>query len=189
MFLKDVKNQFDSAYRCEFNKNNVDGLDNDMFFSKGKLTSGEDVVVSDDINGSRPSNKMAEKTLKKMLGITYVNNSNNNEIIISNKDIKKYLNDGYNNYRNAKLKKRIAGNYGEVIELAKINSSEPNYKNSKRGKQGYDYYDVNLAYPIKDSYGNVMDYKYYTARLVVRKDNNSNFAYDLDKFTEKKELP
>ena len=186
LFWKDVKNKFDSAYRSEFNKNNVDVLDNDMFFSKGKLTSGEDVVVSDDINGSRPSNKMAEKTLKKMLGITYVNNSNNNEIIISNKDIKKYLNDGYNNYRNAKLKKRIAGNYGEVIELAKINSSEPNYKNSKRGKQGYDYYDVNLAYPIKDSYGNVMDYKYYTARLVVRKDNNSNFAYDLDKFTEKK---
>ena len=186
MFWKDVKNKFDSAYRSEFNKNNVDVLDNDMFFSKGKLTSGEDVVVSDDTDGSRPSNKMAEKTLKKMLGITYVNNSNNNEIIISNKDIKKYLNDGYNNYRNAKLKKRIAGNYGEVIELAKINSSEPNYKNSKRGKQGYDYYDVNLAYPIKDSYGNVMDYKYYTARLVVRKDNNSNFAYDLDKFTEKK---
>ena len=186
LFWKDIKNKFDSAYRSEFNKNNVDGLDNDMFFSKGKLTSGENVVVSDDINGSRPSNKMAEKTLKKMLGITYVNNSNNNEIIISNKDIKKYLNDGYNNYRNAKLKKRIAGNYGEVIELAKINSSEPNYKNSKRGKQGYDYYDVNLAYPIKDSYGNVTDYKYYTARLVVRKDNNSNFAYDLDKFTEKK---
>lgn len=186
LFWKDVKNKFDSAYRSEFNKDNVDGLDNDMLFSKGKLTSGEDIVVSDDINGSRPSNKMAEKTLKKMLGITYVNNSNNNEIIISNKDIKKYLNDGYNNYRNAKLKKRIAGNYGEVIELAKINSSEPNYKNSKRGKQGYDYYDVNLAYPIKDSYGNVKDYKYYTARLVVRKDNNSNFAYDLDKFTEKK---
>ena len=186
LFWKDVKNKFDSAYRSEFNKDNVDGLDNDMLFSKGKLTSGEDIVVSDDINGSRPSNKMAEKTLKKMLGITYVNNSNNNEIIISNKDIKKYLNDGYNNYRNAKLKKRIAGNYGEVIELAKINSSEPNKKNSKRGKQGYDYYDVNLAYPIKDSYGNVKDYKYYTARLVVRKDNNSNFAYDLDKFTEKK---
>ena len=31
-----------------------------------------------------------------------------------------------------------------------------------------------------------MDYKYYEARLVVRKETNGNFAYDLDKFIEKK---
>ena len=50
-----------------------------------------------------------------------MNKSSNNKISIENKDIKKYLNDGYNNYRSSKLKKRIAGNYGEIIEQIQPN--------------------------------------------------------------------
>ena len=52
--------------------------------------------------------------------------------------------------------------------------------------KGFDYYDVNIAYPVKDNDGNIINYKYYESRLVVRKDNNNNFAYDLDGFKEKK---
>lgn len=124
-----------------------------------------------------------------MLGIKYLNSNNNTEISIENKDIKKYLNDGYNNQKNMKLKKRISGNYGEILEIAQIdpNKSQSNYKGTNRGKQGFDYYDVNLAYPVKDNNGNIINYKYYESRLVVRKDNNNNFAYDLDGFKEKKE--
>lgn len=58
-----------------------------------------------------------------MLGIKYVNSKSGTEINIENKDIKKYLNYGYNNPKNMRLKKRISGNYGEILELAKI---EPN---------------------------------------------------------------
>lgn len=92
------------------------------------------------------------------------------------------------NYKSSKLKKRIAGNYGEIIEIAKIDSakSKPNYKGTNRGKKGFDYYNINLAYPVKDTKGNILNYKYYEARLVVRKESNGNFAYDLDNFRQKK---
>ena len=157
-------------------------------YSKGRLSTGEDVVISDDINGSHPSKQEVEQNLKSMLGIKYVNSKSGTEISIENKDIKKYLNDGYNNQKNTRLKKRISGNYGEILEIAKIDTSKSkeNYKGTNRGKQGFDYYNVALAYPIKNTSGEIVDYKYYEARLVVRKDNNNNFAYDLDNFKEKK---
>ena len=117
-----------------------------------------------------------------------MNSKSGTEISIENKDIKKYLNDGYNNQKNTRLKKRISGNYGEILEIAKMDTSKSkqNYKGTNRGKQGFDYYNVTLAYPIKNVSGEIIDYKYYEARLVVRKDNNNNFAYDLDNFKEKK---
>lgn len=188
LFIKDLKNKWEKAYRNTTNEQAINNLKNNTKFSKGKLISGEDVIVSDDINGSHPSKKIAEQNLKAMLGIKYLNSSNNTEISIENKDIKKYLNDGYNNQKNMKLKKRLSGNYGEVLEIAQIdpNKSQSNYKGTNRGKQGFDYYDVNIAYPVKDNNGNIINYKYYESRLVVRKDNNNNFAYDLDGFKEKK---
>lgn len=187
-FIKNLKNKWEKAYRNTTNEQAINNLKNNTKFSKGKLISGEDVIVSDDINGSHPSKKIAEQNLKAMLGIKYLNSSNNTEISIENKDIKKYLNDGYNNQKNMKLKKRLSGNYGEVLEIAQIdpNKSRSNYKGTNRGKQGFDYYDVNIAYPVKDNNGNIINYKYYESRLVVRKDNNNNFAYDLDGFKEKK---
>ena len=157
-------------------------------FSKGKLISGENIIISDDINGSHPSRKKVEKNLKLMFGIKYFILNNNTEISVENKDIKKYLNDGYHNQKNMNLKKRISGNYGEILENAQINHRKfkQNYKGTNRGKQGFDYYDINLAYPIKDNSGNIIDYKLYGARVVIRKDDNNNFAYDLDNFKVKK---
>lgn len=188
LFIKDLKNKWETAYRNTTDEQAINNLKNDTKSSKGKLISGEDVIVSDDINGSHPSKQIAEQNLKSMLGIKYLNSSNNTEISIENKDIKKYLNDGYNNQKNMKLKKRISGNYGEILEIAQIDpsKSQSNYKGTNRGKQGFDYYDVNIAYPVKDNNGNIINYKYYESRLVVRKDNNNNFAYDLDGFKEKK---
>lgn len=188
LFIKDLKSKWEKAYRNTTDEQAINNLKNNTKFSKGKLISGEDVIVSDDINGSHPSKKIAEQNLKAMLGIKYLNSSNNTEISIENKDIKKYLNDGYNNQKNMKLKKRLSGNYGEVLEIAQIDpsKSQSNYKGTNRGKQGFDYYDVNIAYPVKDNDGNIINYKYYESRLVVRKDNNNNFAYDLDGFKEKK---
>lgn len=188
LFIKDLKNKWETAYRNTTNEQAINNLKNDTKSSKGKLISGEDVIVSDDINGTHPSKQIAEQNLKSMLGIKYLNSSNNTEISIENKDIKKYLNDGYNNQKNTRLKKRISGNYGEILEIAKIDTSKSkqNYKGTNRGKQGFDYYNATLAYPIKNVSGEIIDYKYYEARLVVRKDNNNNFAYDLDNFKEKK---
>lgn len=188
LFIKALKNKWETAYRNTTTEQAVSNLNSGSKFLKGKLISGEDVIVSDDINGTHPSKQIAEQNLKSMLGIKYLNSNNNTEISIENKDIKKYLNDGYNNQKNMKLKKRISGNYGEILEIAQIDpsKSQSNYKGTNRGKQGFDYYDVNLAYPVKDNRGNIINYKYYESRLVVRKDNNNNFAYDLDGFKEKK---
>ena len=160
----------------------------DTKYSLGKLDNGEDTVISDDINGTRPTEKLARQSLEKMLGIKYINKNNGKEIQIENKDINKFLHDGYNNYKNTRLKRRIAGNYGEIIEIAKENPnlSRTNYKGSNRGRQGYDYYDVNVSYPVKNSDGNIIDYKTYGSRMVVRKDNNGNYSYDLDNFNEKR---
>lgn len=182
-FVQDLEVRWRNAYR-----QSVNNLNENVNYAKGKLMSGEDVVVSDDVNGSHPSKKEAEQNLKSMLGIKYVNSKSGTEISIENKDIKKYLNDGYNNQKNTRLKKRISGNYGEILEIAKMDTSKSkqNYKGTNRGKQGFDYYNVTLAYPIRNVSGEIIDYKYYEARLVVRKDNNNNFAYDLDNFKEKK---
>lgn len=160
----------------------------DAKYSLGKLDNGENTVISDDINGTRPTEKLARQSLEKMLGIKYINKNNGKEIQIENKDINKFLHDGYNNYKNTRLKRRIAGNYGEIIEIAKENPnlSRTNYKGSNRGRQGYDYYDVNVSYPVKNSDGNIIDYKTYGSRMVVRKDNNGNYSYDLDNFNEKR---
>ena len=182
-FVQDLEVRWRNAYR-----QSVNNLNENVNYAKGKLMSGEDVVVSDDVNGSHPSKQEAEQNLKSMLGIKYVNSKSGTEISIENKDIKKYLNDGYNNQKNTRLKKRISGNYGEILEIAKMDTSKSkqNYKGTNRGKQGFDYYNVTLAYPIRNVSGEIIDYKYYEARLVVRKDNNNNFAYDLDNFKEKK---
>lgn len=182
-FVQDLEVRWRNAYR-----QSVNNLNENVNYAKGKLMSGEDVVVSDDVNGSHPSKQEAEQNLKSMLGIKYVNSKSGTEISIENKDIKKYLNDGYNNQKNTRLKKRISGNYGEILEIAKMDTSKSkqNYKGTNRGKQGFDYYNITLAYPIRNVSGEIIDYKYYEARLVVRKDNNNNFAYDLDNFKEKK---
>ena len=182
-FVQDLEVRWRNAYR-----QSVNNLNENVNYAKGKLMSGEDVVVSDDVNGSHTSKQEAEQNLKSMLGIKYVNSKSGTEISIENKDIKKYLNDGYNNQKNTRLKKRISGNYGEILEIAKMDTSKSkqNYKGTNRGKQGFDYYNVTLAYPIRNVSGEIIDYKYYEARLVVRKDNNNNFAYDLDNFKEKK---
>ena len=77
------------------------------------------------------------------------------------------------------LKKRIASNYGEILEISKYDpniSNVSNYKGTNRGKIGFDYYNVNLAFPIRDSKKNIVDYKFYETRLVVRKETNENFA-------------
>ncbi len=70
--------------------------------------------------------------------------------------------------------------------MSKIDSTQNNYKDSKVGIKGFDYYKVALAYPVKNSNGDIIDYRYYNARLVVRKEENGHFAYDLDNFNEKK---
>lgn len=187
-FVQDLEVRWRNAYKNTTMQQSVNNLNGNVNYAKGKLMSGEDVVVSDDVNGSHPSKQEAEQNLKSMLGIKYVNSKSGTEISIENKDIKKYLNDGYNNQKNTRLKKRISGNYGEILEIAKMDTSKSkqNYKGTNRGKQGFDYYNVTLAYPIKNVSGEIIDYKYYEARLVVRKDNNNNFAYDLDNFKEKK---
>lgn len=187
-FVQDLEVRWRNAYKNTTMQQSVNNLNGNVNYAKGKLMSGEDVVVSDDVNGSHPSKQEAEQNLKSMLGIKYVNSKSGTEISIENKDIKKYLNDGYNNQKNTRLKKRISGNYGEILEIAKMDTSKSkqNYKGTNRGKQGFDYYNVTLAYPIKNVSGEIIDYKYYEARLVVRKDNNNNFAYDIDNFKEKK---
>lgn len=187
-FVSDLEKMWREAYVNTTKEEAISNINGDTKFLKGKLISGEDVVVSDDINGTHPTKQTAEQTLKSMLGIVYLNSSKNEGISIENKDIKKYLNDGYNNQKNTRLKKRISGNYGEILEIAKIDTSKSkqNYKGTNRGKQGFDYYNVILAYPIKNVSGEIIDYNYYEARLVVRKDNNNNFAYDSDNFKEKK---
>lgn len=180
-FIEDLQYKWEQAYR------NNNKLNNSENYLKAKLTNGEDTVISDDVNGTNPTEAKARKTLENMLGIKYINEGNQKQISIENRDIGKFLHDGYNNHKNARLKKRIAGNYGEVIEIAKedTKASKPNYKGTNRGRQGYDYYNVNLTYPIRDAQGNIVDYNNYEARLVVRKDNNNNFAYDLDNFDKK----
>ena len=182
LFWMNIKNNFINAYNSDFKETD----EFNCKYLKGKLTNGEDVIISDDVIGTHPTVNQAKKVLYKMLGISYKNNSNGKYISIEKKDINKYLHDGYNNQKNNLLKKRISGNYGEILEIAKIISSKTNYKNTNRGKQGFDYYSVNLAYPIKDVKGKILDYRHYEARLVVRKDNKGNFAYDLDGFKEKK---
>lgn len=187
-FVQDLEIKWRNAYRNTAMKQAVNNLNGNVNYAKGKLMSGEDVIVSDDVNGSHPTRQEAEKNLNSMLGIKYLNSKSGTKISIENKDIEKYLYDGYNKPKNARLKKRISGNYGEILEIARIDTdkSKSNYKGTNRGRQGFDYYDVSLAYPVKDVSGKIIDYKYYEARLVVRKDNNNNFAYDLDNFKEKK---
>ena len=181
LFIKDLKNKWKEAY-----SNTSKNIENTKY-SITELNNGEKTVLSDDINGSNPSDKVVKDVLKNMIGIKFKNESSSSQISIENKDINKFLHDGYNLPKTKKLKKRISGNYGEILEIAKINpeKSAENYKGTNRGKLGFDYYDVNLTYPIKTSNGEVIDYTTYSARLVVRKEKNGNFAYDLDKFTKK----
>ena len=54
----------------------------------------------------------------------------------------------------------MSENYGEILEIARIDlsKSQANYKETNRGKQGFDYYDVNLAYPVKNNNGKIINY-------------------------------
>lgn len=181
LFIKDLKNKWEEAYSST--SKNIE----DTKYSITELNNGEKTVLSDDINGSNPSDKVVKDVLKNMIGMKFKNESSSSQISIENKDINKFLHDGYNLPKTKKLKKRISGNYGEILEIAKINpeKSAENYKGTNRGKLGFDYYDVNLTYPIKTAGGEIIDYTTYGARLVVRKEKNGDFAYDIDKFTKK----
>lgn len=189
LFIKDLKNKWEKAYRESSIENAKENLNVGEKFLKAKLNSNEDVVVSEDILGSNPKLDDVKSVLEKMLGKSYYNESSNNNLSIERKDINKFLHDGYNNIKNERLKKRIAGNYGEILELAKIDnnsSGASNYKGTNRGKKGFDYYNIKLAYPIKDNNQNILDYKVYDGRLVVRKENNGDFSYDIDGLKQNK---
>ena len=123
-----------------------------------------------------------------MLRIEYINDGNSKKFLIKKEDIGKFLHDGYHNYKNSLLKKIIARHYGEIIEIARENkeASKYNYKWINRWKEGFDYYSVNLTYPIRNINKEIVDYKNYKARLVVRKDRNWNFAYNIDNFKIKR---
>ncbi|MEG2251396.1 MAG: hypothetical protein RSD09_07510 [Bacilli bacterium] len=180
LFIKDLKNKWESAYKNV----NLDSNSN-IKHSKAKLENSEDVVISDEKLGKQPNNKKVRSVLEKIVGVKYINKNTENEISIENKDINKFLHDGYNQYKNTNLKKRISSNYGEIIELAKerVNiKNRINYKNSNKGKEGFDYYSVYIAFPKENNYD------IYKSRLVVRKEKNGHFAYDLDNFIQKKGL-
>ena len=181
-FIEDLYNKWTDAY------NNSSSLNSETNYLKGKLDNGEETIISEDINGNKPIEKDVKKTLENMLGIEYINEGNSKKILIEKGDIGKFLHDGYHNYKSSLLKKRIAGNYGEIIEIARENkeASKDNYKGTNRGKEGFDYYSVNLTYPIRNTNQEIVDYKNYEARLVVRKDKNGNFAYDIDNFKIKR---
>lgn len=181
-FIEDLYNKWTDAY------NNSSSLNSETNYLKGKLDNGEETIISEDINGNKPIERDVKKTLENMLGIEYINEGNSKKILIEKGDIGKFLHDGYHNYKSSLLKKRIAGNYGEIIEIARENkeASKDNYKGTNRGKEGFDYYSVNLTYPIRNTNQEIVDYKNYEARLVVRKDKNGNFAYDIDNFKIKR---
>ena len=181
-FIEDLYNKWTDAY------NNSSSLNSETNYLKGKLDNGEETIISEDINGNKPIERDIKKTLENMLGIEYINEGNSKKILIEKGDIGKFLHDGYHNYKSSLLKKRIAGNYGEIIEIARENkeASKDNYKGTNRGKEGFDYYSVNLTYPIRNTNQEIVDYKNYEARLVVRKDKNGNFAYDIDNFKIKR---
>lgn len=181
-FIEDLYNKWSDAY------NNSSSLNSETNYLKGKLDNGEETIISEDINGNKPIERDVKKTLENMLGIEYINEGNSKKILIEKGDIGKFLHDGYHNYKSSLLKKRIAGNYGEIIEIARENkeASKDNYKGTNRGKEGFDYYSVNLTYPIRNTNQEIVDYKNYEARLVVRKDKNGNFAYDIDNFKIKR---
>lgn len=181
-FIDDLYNKWTDAY------NNSSSLNSETNYLKGKLDNGEETIISEDINGNKPIERDVKKTLENMLGIEYINEGNSKKILIEKGDIGKFLHDGYHNYKSSLLKKRIAGNYGEIIEIARENkeASKDNYKGTNRGKEGFDYYSVNLTYPIRNTNQEIVDYKNYEARLVVRKDKNGNFAYDIDNFKIKR---
>ena len=181
-FIEDLYNKWTDAY------NNSSSLNSETNYLKGKLDNGEETIISEDIDGNKPIEKDVKKTLENMLGIEYINEGNSKKILIEKGDIGKFLHDGYHNYKSSLLKKRIAGNYGEIIEIARENkeASKDNYKGTNRGKEGFDYYSVNLTYPIRNTNQEIVDYKNYEARLVVRKDKNGNFAYDIDNFKIKR---
>ena len=181
-FIEDLYNKWTDAY------NNSSSLNSETNYLKGKLDNGEETIISEDIDGNKPIEKDVKKTLENMLGIEYINEGKSKKILIEKGDIGKFLHDGYHNYKSSLLKKRIAGNYGEIIEIARENkeASKDNYKGTNRGKEGFDYYSVNLTYPIRNTNQEIVDYKNYEARLVVRKDKNGNFAYDIDNFKIKR---
>lgn len=99
-FVEDLYYKWTQAYNSNKQLN-----DNESFL-KAKLDNGESTVVSEDINGTNPTDREAKRSLENMLGIKYINEGNSKEISIENKDIGKYLHDGYNNYKSARLKKK-----------------------------------------------------------------------------------
>lgn len=81
-----------------------------------------------------------------------------------------------------RVKNQSAQNLGEMIEIATERKWEKNrkLKHSKDAKYGWYNYTTRLAIPKMDSQGNVINFNVYTAKLVIRNDENGKkYLYDI----------
>lgn len=94
------------------------------------------------------------------------------------------------NYRTkeSRSRERLDSIYSKEINNPKATTSNDGVSgNNKRKDRRTKQVNFQDNRNQKDNNGNIINYKYYESRLVVKKDNNNNFAYDLDGFKEKKE--
>ena len=81
-----------------------------------------------------------------------------------------------------RVKNQSAQNLGEMIEIATDRKWKKNIKpkHSKDAKYGWYYYSTRFAIPKMDSNNNVINFNVYTAKLVIRNDENGKkYLYDI----------
>ena len=93
---------------------------------------------------------------------------------------------------NEKAKANIAVVIGELLKIATNRVEYPDYgeKHGKKAQYGWYRYDTRFGIPVYDADGNLERYNIYTARILVRRDQNKKlYLYDIVRIKKEASRP
>ena len=175
LFIQDLKNKWENAYRNTTNEQAVSNLNGNAIFSIQTDTSGNRYVNVDtdqDIFAGKSlteQNKIAKKYILDHFrddGLTY----NSEDINVNNKTATKYTNPKEKIARNNKnVKNRISTELDNLLAVSKKISESTDKKNHAFAKDGWEYYETTFN----------IDGNYFTGILNIGKNGTQKTLYDI----------
>lgn len=174
--------------RPNIDRTDVVFADAEKSFFVAKDNNGNNVaVVTDNVfyDKSVKKHQAIANNIAKNIGKYYPIIESGQNVYIGKDLPNEYTQSEYTKHINAKLRKAkglSSSNIGEMIEIASDRKWVKNRKQKHNidAKYGWYHYTTRFAIPVYDSFGKAVNFKVYTADLIIRNDaDGKKYLYDI----------